>query len=157
MDFQKSISDMITNLTQNVDISLVSDSIIPKLIDNINQSSTVKQEAKNKLNAKFNNTGFQLKQIRLSSLRGGGEEVTKEALEVIIAHFLSDINKYDAKLINLLSDANVDEKVIVTFLIVNNLDDINAVIRDNNISSNLAQNIITLKKLSALYRIERNF
>jgi len=158
MEFQGNINDTISSLTKNIDTSFIRKSVVPKLISNINKSNDVSSDAKNKLSRQFSNLGSnELRQIRLSSLRGGGDNVTKEALEVIITHFLSDINKFDAKLINLLSNANIDGNVIITFLFVNNIDDIKGVCTSNNIGGSLCQNVITLKKLSALYRIEHNF
>lgn len=154
MDYKQRVNDIAVELAQSVDTNFFQTKIMPKIIKNINESEYVNNAVKKK----FMSGGTdRSKRLRLSNLKGGGDVVVKDALEIIISHYLSDINKYEAKLLNLLDDKGYDNKIMVKFLIVNNDNDIRSVCKMNNISDDMCSKIIDLKKMSALYKIENNF
>jgi len=154
MEFQQNIDEVINNLTESVDFNFIQTKIMPKITKNINESKYVTNDVKKK----FMTGGVdKSKRLRLSNLKGGCDTVAKDALEVIVSHYLSDINKYDAKLLNILSDKGYEKELMIKFLIINNVDDIQNTCGTNNMGNELCSMIINLKKMSTLYKIKSQY
>jgi hypothetical protein len=86
------------------------------------------------------------------------EEISEDSIVVsFLFNNLTDLNKYDYNLINTGYNIGLTSDSILYLLMLNNLDDVNDFCTDHNIHGQKQYNIITLKKLSALYKIQHNF
>ena len=142
MHIRKHLLHHIDNASLFMDHNLIHQ----KILNNINNSDLISDQIKYRIN--FGNHS-NLNNIRLQNYLSTQND-TQDLL-------LCELNHYDAKLITLLVKHNVDLDIIITLLIMNNRQDINYLCQKMINNRDICHNILTLKKLSALYKIENNF
>lgn len=81
----------------------------------------------------------------------------KHLLIMTAIYYLSDLNKYDYYLINYGFSYGLEANKIIILLLLNNIHDINMFCQLNHLVGDRYHTIATLKKLSALHRVQYNF
>ena len=74
-----------------------------------------------------------------------------------VIYYLSNLNTYDYRLINITSDLDMPIENMLVLLLLNDIDSIRTFCKQNELNQNITYRIITLKKLSALHKIENVF
>lgn len=132
--------------------------VVTKMIASINQSNIVTPNVKKAINQHFGiNPGTRM-------MTGGHGDAYKaknvsshDLLVATTLYYLSDLNRYDFNLINYAYNYNLGVGDIITLLLLNNIHDINAFCKKYSLMGDQYHSIATLKKLSALHKIQFNF
>lgn len=146
--------DMISTLHNNE----IMQNIVQQLVDKLNKSSIIKPEHKIKIQNYF--IGIQINPtIFNNTFLGSASEDTERnnLLWRTIIYFISDLNKYDYHLVNASFSSGLDVIDVFVLLLLNNIYDIEIFCKKNFLYGEIYYTIITLKKLSALYKLYHNY
>jgi hypothetical protein len=156
----KNVNTMLNSTIRRLNSGMTNESVIhnvvSEIVNNFNQSSIVTNENKRQMNHYYDEIrGGKPKRSLADNLpeMTGGCNVIQKAL----AYYLSNTNKYDEILYNKASSYGIPTDKIILLILLNNIYDIKSFCKDNNLTQEQTQTIITLKKSSALHNVEYNF
>ena len=81
----------------------------------------------------------------------------EEMMVASLTYYLSDMNKFDHKLVNLGFDAGLTDQDVIVLLIIDDLDSIDHFCQQHGIVGEPYRSIVTLKKLSGLQKLRNMF
>jgi hypothetical protein len=141
------MNSLIHNLPINLHTGSFGKQIVSHLVQQINKSPNVKPNTKQNINKYFDmqSGGFSTKNLSADNL-----------LQMTLIYALTNLNRYDFKLINLMADI-LEAPDIISLLLLNNIADIKIFCLKKHIYGDVSYNIETLKKLSVLHNLESNF
>lgn len=153
MSVENNFKKLITNFNLKIQNGSYSNQLVNKLIASINNSRIVGNNVKKAFNEHFNI-------VSGTKLMIGGNNNSNNSLDLLIAtvsYYLTDINRYDEKLINYAFDIGLDVHSIIILLFLDNISDIQSFCKMNGLTHDKCMTLTTLKKLSALHRVQFNF
>lgn len=157
MNIQFTLNKVINDLSNTLQNDLVMQHIVSQLVQKINITKIVKPQYKNAINKYYNtyvSHSIKLQPVELTSLKNAAPE---NLLLLATIYFLSDLNIYDFYLINVAFNLGLAPENIITLLLLNNIYDIELFCRKNNMYGEGFYAITTLKKLSALHKLQYNY
>lgn len=158
MNVQNTFKDTINEVAFRINDDSHINDVISRLIGSINQSKIVAPNVKKAINQYFGINSGQKMMVGGYSNRFESKDVNSyDLLLATTIYYLSDLNRYDFNLINYAYNYGLDIGNIITLLLLNNIYDINDFCKKYNLYSDQQYTISTLKKLSALYKIQFNF
>ena len=164
MSVQFSLNSAISDLRNNPYGAFnnnVMQDVIYQMLYKINGSNIIEQDNKSNLNNyfnfNFNTTNNSPYSVFNSKTSNASKLSVKELLIVTAMYYLSDLNIYDYKLINQLFNFGLNSSQVIQVLLLNNIYDLTTFCKMNNLSHDNTYTILTLKKLSALHKIQYNF
>jgi hypothetical protein len=130
--------------------------IVSEITKKIGQSKIIKSEHKNDFDRYLNSLN---KKTVTNNVIISEPQINDETNALILAaiYYLSDLNFYDYHLINYSFQYGLKVDDIIILLLLNNITDIDFFCKEKNLVLNEQQTIKTLKKLSALRKIQFNF
>lgn len=158
MNVQNTFKNTIDDFGSKINDGTHVNDVVNNLITSINRSNIVAPHIKKAINQHFGiESGTKL-------MVGGHGDAYKikniNSHDILIAttiYYLSDLNRYDYTLINYAYNYNLDIDSIITLLLLNNIYDINVFCKKYNLLGDKHHTIASLKKLSALHKIQFNF
>lgn len=75
----------------------------------------------------------------------------------IASYSMSNLNRYDYILVNKSIDYGLNVEETIELILIDNLDDINNFCNKKSIHGDTRHTLVTLKKLSALYKLQYSF
>jgi hypothetical protein len=150
------LNNAINNMSYGDNDSSIN-SIMYSLVRNINNSTIIQNRYKQNINSYFNQMFDGTTPTSLPSASAVDKSSVKNILMATTAYFLSDLNKYDFNMINSAFDLGLSASDVITLLFLNNYTDILSFCQINNIRSMETNNILTFKKLSAMYKLHYNY
>lgn len=176
MNIQSALQDVIKATNSDLQHELIMKHLIYELHDKIVKSPLVTPNIKNaisahfgyrdssKLNVPYNLNAAQMykttpppiyrKPVDVAQLKNTD---MKDILILTTIYYLSDLNKFDYKLINEAANMGLSTENIITLLLLNNIYDVKTLCEMNKIGGDALYRITTLKKLSALHKVQYNF
>lgn len=158
INIQNTLKDTINNAASKIHDDAYMNDIVYKLTSSINKSNIVEPNVKRAINQYFGiNSGTKM------MVGGNGDFFkskninTHDLLLATTIYYLSDLNQYDYKLINEAYKYGLEIGDIITLLLLNNIHDISVFCEKHNLKNNEQYTLSTLKKLSALFKIQYNF
>ena len=153
MDVKISLKNIINDLVSTLDNDFVMQNIVSELVKKINKSKIIKADNKKIINQYFGNKVTPIEPAKLSNLGN----TTQNLLLQTTIYFLSNLNNYDYHLINTAFDIGLQADNIIVLLLLNNIYDVEMFCRKHNIYGENFYILSTLKKLSAVHKIQTNF
>lgn len=166
MSIRFPLDQAINDLKFTLHNDFVMQNIVSQLVDKINRSGLVEPQNKLAMNNYFNFTGRAERKYPLSAqitsfkpgyVKPQGESSVKNLLIATAIYYLSDLNNFDYHLINRAFNFGLGANDIVVLLLLNNIYDIETFCKMKNIMNDRLYTIMTLKKLSALHKVQFNF
>jgi hypothetical protein len=156
MSAKITLNNAINDLTNTLNNDFVMQNIVTQLVDKINKSKIITKKKNFSIGSYFDPY---LAHIKTPIERYGipSNNYILNLLITTIKYCLSDLNIYDYHLINYLFEYNLQPNNIIVLLILNNIYDIDAFCKLHTLHGDKYHTISTLKKLSALHRIQYNF
>jgi len=149
------ISNILSNVTYD---DAFTNGIVESLIGKINKSNIVTPAHKLKLSSHFGVGSHMVSTHPIDLIKESILGASEDRIVIsFLFGYLTDLNKFDHKLINAGFNCGLDSGDVITLLILNNIDDINEFCIKRRITSDRYYTIATLKKLSALYKLQHNF
>lgn len=127
--------------------------IVAELARRINHSKIIYPEHK----LKFNHYFESINKIKFDCMYIKNLSNVHYLLINAAIYYLSDLNYYDYVLINYAFDYGLDVEDIIMLLLFDNIYDVEVFCHWKNLINDHFYNILTLKKLSALWKIQYNF
>lgn len=155
MSAKFTLNKAINDLANALDNDFVMQHIVARLIDKINRSKIVKAKSKIAITSYFKPYIQEGKLIEYYGTTSGNNILN--ILIIAVIYYLSDLNIYDYHLINYSFEFGLEANDIMVLLLLNNIYDINTFCQLRSISGDKYHTISTLKKLSALHKIQYNF
>ena len=165
MSVRITLDNAIHDLRSTLHNDFMMQNIVSQLVNKINQSRIIKSENKLAMNEYFNisnptimrplSYGFKLS---TADKKASGNVSIKDALISTAIYYLSDLNHYDYHLINYAFNYGLQPNDIIVLLLLNNIYDIEIFCKQKGLTSkDKYHTIATLKKLSALWKVQYNF
>lgn len=162
MSVKFTLDQTVNDFKRTLHNDFVMDNIVSQLVGKVNESKIITPQNKSKMSQYFNfNGSTQKKPFRndLSTFKqnGGSGLSVKNILIATVIYYLVDLNNYDHHLINYAFNYGIGANNIIVLLLINNIFDIDIFCKKFNIVGSNYNTITTLKKLSALHKIQYNF
>lgn len=153
MNIESSINKIIDDMSDTLNNDFIMQQIVAILAKKINKSAIIKPQYKIKIKEHIESHGIYV----IPKCDCNNMLYPSKILLRTIIYFVSDLNVYDYNLINFLFDASQNPADVIIVLFLNNITDIKTYCIMHDMNLNETQTIITLKKLSALYKLKYNF
>ena len=140
----------IDNVSSKLDNDKVIHNILAEVVKKMNKSKIVTPQNKEAMSNYYRDIP---KYNPPNVMKGGCEDIMRGTL----IYYLSNTNKYDEMLVNKTSSYGLEIKETILLILLNNLYDVKIFCKSHNLNSDQTNNIVTLKKLSALHNLEHNF
>jgi hypothetical protein len=153
------LNNSIRDLTHSLNNNDVMYQIVQNLMGRLNTTNIVKPTHKDyvyKYLEKFPSASSQttLKPVEMSAIQ---QSSPTDLLLIAMIYYLSDLNKYDFHLINYVMDRSMSIEDVIVLLLLNDIHSIDKFCQMKGLLGSPYYTITTLKKLSALHRVEWNF
>lgn len=158
MSFKLKFSKLIDDTKSAIDNDLIMKKIVMQIAKKINQSKIVKMEYKKSFDQYSQNEKILMPESKHTLLINNSiYHADTSALILSAIYYLSDLNFYDYQLVNYSFEYGLKIDDIIILLLLNNIKDIEYFCKEKKLISNEKYNIETLKKLSALYKLQFDF
>ena len=166
MSIRFTLDRAVNDLRHTLHNDFMMQNIISQLVDKINRSKIITAQNKYAINSYFNLPVSSMQKkyplnTQIMALKPGslisGESSIKNLLIATAIYYLSDLNNYDYHLINHAFNYGLRANDVVVLLLLNNIYDIETFCTLNQLTGHAKHSITTLKKLSALHKIQFNF
>ena len=166
MSARITLDNAIHDLRSTLHNDFMMQNIVTQLVNKINQSRVIKPENKLAMNEYFNisNTtvtrplSYGFNKLSTFDKKTSGNISVKDALISTAIYYLSDLNHYDYHLINYAFNYGLAPNDVIVLLLLNNIYDIEIFCKQKGLASkDKYHTIATLKKLSALWKVQFNF
>jgi hypothetical protein len=81
----------------------------------------------------------------------------KDLLVLTVIHYLSDLNQFDMKLMDYCLTNGATTESMLVLLMLNDISSIRVFCKTQNFSANVSYTVETLKKMSALHKLQNDF
>ncbi|XWV25299.1 putative ORFan [Tupanvirus deep ocean] len=163
MSFRITLDRAINDLRSSLHNDFVMQNIVAQLVGKINQSNIILPQNKYAINDYFNIPSTQIKRplsigfTKPSYGNSGSQPSVKNVLIATAVYYLSDLNNYDFHLINHCFKFGLQPNDIIVLLLLNNIYDVDTFCKHRGLTMDKYHTITTLKKLSALHKVQFNF
>ncbi|XWV26560.1 putative orfan [Tupanvirus soda lake] len=163
MSFRITLDSAINDLRSSLHNDFVMQNIVAQLVNRINQSNIISPQNKFAVNNYFNIPTSQLRRpmtigfSKPSTEKTSGESSVKNVLMATAIYYLSDLNNYDFHLINHCFNFGLQPNDIIVLLLLNNIYDVDTFCKQKGLTMDKYHTVTTLKKLSALHKVQFNF
>lgn len=159
MSLYVNLNNMLSNVNFNTNDTNTMYFVVDQVMQNIRGNPAIEKNNMNKFNqfwdkfsGKFDNTT--INPVNMQNLDASS---SKDLVLLAVAYYLSNLNTYDFNLINYCNKVNMDTSDIIILLLLNDMQTINNFCKVKSIHSQSYYVILTLKRLSALHKVEYNF
>ena len=152
MSAHQQLNVTLRNLTYSIPPDYIINTVVPSIIASIIASPIVEDKYKAALRKKFGIGNNPTK-----SNNSKNSMTPEEMMVASLTYYLSDMNKFDHKLVNLGFDAGLTDQDVIVLLIIDDLDSIDHFCQKHGIGGEPYRSIVTLKKLSGLQKLRNMF
>jgi hypothetical protein len=164
MSVRITLDNAINDLRSTLRNDFVMQNIVAQLVNKINGSGIINPEYKSAINEYFNlPKPYVIRPISMALTKPipdkkSGEPVSiKNILISTAIYYLLDLNLYDYHLINYSFNYGLKPNDIIVLLLLNNIYDIEIFCKQKGLLGDKYHSLATLKKLSALWKVQYNF
>jgi hypothetical protein len=153
------VNNAVNDLKQTLNNNDIMYKIVQDLVGKLNNTNIVTPENKNSIvrymqNFPLSGNSMNLNVVELKNIETSSP---KDLLLLTIIYYLSDLNKYDYHLINFGFDYGLTVEDIIILLLLNDIYTIDTFCYSRQIFGSQYYTLVTLKKLSAMHKVEFNF
>jgi hypothetical protein len=153
------VNNAVNDLKQTLNNNDIMYRIVQDLVGKLNTTNIVTPENKSSIirymqNFPLDSNSLGLNVVELKNIENSSP---KDLLLLTIIYYLSDLNKYDFHLINFSFDYGLTVEDIIILLLLNDIYTIDVFSHSRQIFGSQYYTLATLKKLSAMHKVEFNF
>jgi len=153
MSVRITLNSAVGDLSRNAFDNNIAHNLLYQVMRKINVSNVVKPENKSMLNNYFSVSSQNVSDTPIDISRLSAQD----QLLITATYYLSDLNNYDFTLINSAFDFGLGVSDVIVLLLLDNIYDISTFCNKHGLVADFHHTIATLKKLSALHKIQYNF
>lgn len=157
MDIKNILNQAMDNFKNSEQKDPTIQTLLIEIADKINKSPLVSPQNKIIINDYLTITGIQRPMTMFPSKRRFTTTTDKNILLTLSLYFITDLNKYDFYLINYALNFGLNPNDVINLLFLNNIRNIDDFCKQHKLYGDKYFTITTLKKLSALHKVNYNF